>query len=809
VSTLPDCGITSPAKGTGRFLDDIVSVTYELTEDCKQSESVGLKDYTELIIKGNGYTIFKGGTSDFHFVTRKRVQDSSGSDFSNECNLKLFDVTIDGFKNHPNGDKYGGAVLVSDMELEAHDVVFSRNYGLYRGGAIRVSGGTFYCERCTFVGNRIGEDSQADARGAAISSGNSDDLIILRDCIGADNKREGTAAQDDFLDASKTEHVSLDNLELDVAYSTGVVKLKVDMACPTDGTKSEVWGTYYPNAQSQNTGLYLTGVLDICPPQEKCVSDNAYNIKCDPTDTCTADQYVAIDSTTEVYKEHLIKHNTRNNIVVNDNSLLSTPTGMQITDAGDIYIADKGNHRIIKKSAGVTNSKITLEFGNNGASDYVYKSQNDPDIKLCLNQEYEFKRTSTGHPFRLVKDSDCTGCDTGTYSSLPTSTVTGWSDVSDGSPKDHTFTMSGTYYYVCTAHSSMVGKIIVNECGGFSVVAGLGGTSGTTTDTTGALARFKEPSTLLLDSTSDPKILYVGEFGNDCIRKIDLINDHVSDYSGTCGTSGTTDSPAKHNNIASLAWSGTDMIVIDWRCVRKISGGTLTTIAGKCGTSGDVDDTGDAARFSWIKGGSVDEDGNAYVADFNNYKVKKIVLSTGVVTTIAGDGTSGTTDGAALSTQCKPYSVIRLEPDVYLLGESNKLRLLKDGQLTTLYGGTNGDFGGYEGRMGGGNYLFRQKLTGQIFNFDTTYSSLSRFYFMGTCTACASGTNAAGDHPRVAPSTCDGSNPPTGMGGGSSGGGGGGGTCSANQIPVAERPEMMIVVGQSGQVSTSTDGIIF
>ena len=109
-------------------------------------------------------------------------------------------------------------------------------------------------------------------------------------------------------------------------------------------------------------------------------------------------------------------------------------------------------------------SKITLEFSNNGSSDYVYDSQNDPDISLCLNQEYEFKRTTSGHTLRLVKDSDCTGCDTGTYSSLPTSSVTGWTDASSGSPVDFTFTEAGTYYYVCVSHSGMVGKITVNDC---------------------------------------------------------------------------------------------------------------------------------------------------------------------------------------------------------------------------------------------------------------------------------------------------------------------------------------------------------
>ena len=109
-------------------------------------------------------------------------------------------------------------------------------------------------------------------------------------------------------------------------------------------------------------------------------------------------------------------------------------------------------------------SIVILNFGNNGATDYIYNSQNDPDITLCLNQVYEFRRTTSGHALRVVKDTDCTGCSTGTYSSLPFSSDLGWSDVTMYSPTDFTFTSEGTYYYVCTAHTAMVGKIIVTTC---------------------------------------------------------------------------------------------------------------------------------------------------------------------------------------------------------------------------------------------------------------------------------------------------------------------------------------------------------
>ena len=106
---------------------------------------------------------------------------------------------------------------------------------------------------------------------------------------------------------------------------------------------------------------------------------------------------------------------------------------------------------------------IGLAFGNNGDTDFTYLGQNDPIIELKVGQKYSFLRDTAGHPLRIVSEEDCSGkgCDTGTYTSLPTSTVTSV-EAKQGvanivwRPK-----RAGTYFYVCTAHSEMVGRITV------------------------------------------------------------------------------------------------------------------------------------------------------------------------------------------------------------------------------------------------------------------------------------------------------------------------------------------------------------
>jgi plastocyanin len=104
-----------------------------------------------------------------------------------------------------------------------------------------------------------------------------------------------------------------------------------------------------------------------------------------------------------------------------------------------------------------------LDFSHVNNDHYVYNGENDPEIKLCVNQKYRFTRVDAGHTLRVVKDSDCTGCETGTYTSLPTSTVSGWTDSTYGSPSDISFSDPGVYYYVCDAHPNMVGKLTVSN----------------------------------------------------------------------------------------------------------------------------------------------------------------------------------------------------------------------------------------------------------------------------------------------------------------------------------------------------------
>jgi len=73
----------------------------------------------------------------------------------------------------------------------------------------------------------------------------------------------------------------------------------------------------------------------------------------------------------------------------------------------------------------------------------------------------------------------------------------------------------------------------------------------------------------------------------------------------------------------------------------------VTTLAGTV-DNGSANGTGTSASFNYPYGITTDGT-NLYVADRNNHLIRKIVISTGVVTTVAGTGSSGSANGTGTS----------------------------------------------------------------------------------------------------------------------------------------------------------------
>ena len=200
----------------------------------------------------------------------------------------------------------------------------------------------------------------------------------------------------------------------------------------------------------------------------------------------------------------------------------------------------------------------------------------------------------------------------------------------------------GSNIYVADTGNHRIRKIVIST-GVVSTLAG-SGTAGFA-DGTGTAAKFYWPFGMETDGTN----LYVADSSNTRIRKIVISTGVVTTLagSGSVGSADGTGTAARFSSLGHITIVGNNLYVADRgnHVIRKIviSTGAVTTIAGSAGSTGSTNATGTSARFNAPYG--ITSDGtNLYVADRSNHMIRKIVISTGAVTTLAGSTSSGSTD---------------------------------------------------------------------------------------------------------------------------------------------------------------------
>jgi len=225
-----------------------------------------------------------------------------------------------------------------------------------------------------------------------------------------------------------------------------------------------------------------------------------------------------------------------------------------------------------------------------------------------------------------------------------------WSTISYGNGVFIALTNWGTVPYAY----SYDGITWSSSAAGFnnlvSTIAGLALAYGSS-DGTGAKARFNSPQGITYDGNGN---LYICDYNNNTIRKLVISTGVVTTIAGLAGFSGSSDgtgSSARFYSPASITYDGNGNLYI---CdlynytIRKlvISTAAVTTIAGLAGFSGSSDGTGANARFYYPTIITYDGNGNLYISDTYNYTIRKLMISTAAVTTTAGlAGSSGSSDG--------------------------------------------------------------------------------------------------------------------------------------------------------------------
>lgn len=215
------------------------------------------------------------------------------------------------------------------------------------------------------------------------------------------------------------------------------------------------------------------------------------------------------------------------------------------------------------------------------------------------------------------------------------------------------------------------------------------------TDATGAQATFRQPNGLVLSGAN----VYVTDSGNNLIRQIDVATQVVTTLAGNVVNPADINGigvSSKFNFPYGITTDGTNLYIADsggWS-IRKIviSSGVVTTLAGSNPLSvpfGTSDARGGSAILNYPFGITTDGT-NLYVADTGNNTIRQIVIATGDVTTLAGSGTLGSADGIGnMASFNQPVGITTDNTNLYVVDSGNntvRQIAISTGVVTTLAG---------------------------------------------------------------------------------------------------------------------------
>jgi len=229
------------------------------------------------------------------------------------------------------------------------------------------------------------------------------------------------------------------------------------------------------------------------------------------------------------------------------------------------------------------------------------------------------------------------------------------------------------------------------------------------TDTLARYMDFRSPVGVDVDGS----LLYIAEAGRHRVRRVDLqsglattiVGTGSNGYSGDGGAAGA----ARLANPNDVAASRSHLFIADYSNNRvrsvDLSTGIITTFAGN-GLSGYTGDGGNAlsATFSHPSHLALTSDA-LFVTDRDNNRVRRIDLATQRVTTIAGGGTNPLGDGGrAIDAMLTATAGLEVIDDTLFLAEEGSHRVravsLLTGMITTIAGTGTPGYSGDNGLAG-------------------------------------------------------------------------------------------------------------
>lgn len=338
------------------------------------------------------------------------------------------------------------------------------------------------------------------------------------------------------------------------------------------------------------------------------------------------------------------------------------PDGVAVDGHGNVYIADVGNSRVRKVSPDGTITNYagtgTAGFSGDGGPATSAQLKNpkglavDGQGNLYIADWYRVRKVSPGGTITTIAGSNGIYLGDGgpaTSAALNTPTAV----AVDG---------QGNVFITDTEHQ-LVRK--VSPDGIITTLAGTGGFGFSGDGGPATSAELRDPDGVAVDGEGN---VYIADSGNNRVRKVSP-DGTISTVAGT-GTAGLSGDggPATSAELyypSGVAVDGQGRLYIYQICeIRKVSGGTITTIAGTnagagrfsafgCGYSGDGGPATSAqiggGADGWINSVAVDAHGNVYIADWENNRVREIApgLAAQAITFTSGAPAAAVVGGPA------------------------------------------------------------------------------------------------------------------------------------------------------------------
>jgi sugar lactone lactonase YvrE len=418
---------------------------------------------------------------------------------------------------------------------------------------------------------------------------------------------------------------------------------------------------------------------------------------------------------------------------------LNNPTGLALDTVDNLYISDAGNSRILKMLLSVSNAPIYTIAGNGIAgftgdgglainaelggssnlevSNIALDSNDNLYIGDTTNQRIRAVGASTimsascsPNPTAYGSGTTCTATITGTN---PTGTIT--------------WTINGSAWGIdtLTGSADSISGLSTENGGTYTIQASYSGDTNNPPGVAATILTIKTAQTITFTAPTSPVTYGVAPITLSATATSGLpvtfsIRSGPGQISGNALTitgPGTIVVAANQTGNASYmpAPQVTQSVVANYSLPAH---SVITTYAGN-GQAGYTGDGGLAANAELKTpfGVAVDSNGNVYIADANNNRIRKLTASTGNISTVAGSGLGG--DSVALDASGNFY-IANTGSNRALLGR------LSNGNIYLIAGNANGT-AGYSGDNGAAtsSYLHTpqgiavSKTTGNVYIADT------------------------------------------------------------------------------------------